>query len=38
MQYVISISNFIFFFLACACSLCVIPNGPTIVDGGVGVD
>ncbi len=27
----------VFFFLACACSLCIIPIGPTFVNGGVGV-
>lgn len=26
-----------FIFLACACCLCIIPNGPTCVDRGVDV-
>ncbi len=32
-----SIHGLDLFFLACACCLCIVPNGPTIVDGGVDV-
>jgi hypothetical protein len=31
------IHGFKLFILACACYLCIVPNGPTFVDGGVDV-
>jgi hypothetical protein len=31
----VSIHGLDLFFLACACCLCIVPNGHTFVDGGV---